>query len=73
MHELISDELGSFIDQIETLEHRLAQQSLTERAARRRAIELRPADEADIFAVVSLLNRAYRSGGADAGGQRKPV
>lgn len=64
---LIGDVPGSFIDQIEALEHRLAEQSLTERAARRRALDLRPAAEADVSAVVSLLNRAYRGHGAEAG------
>ncbi|MGL9724223.1 GNAT family N-acetyltransferase [Sodalis sp. (in: enterobacteria)] len=67
LRELIGDVPGSFIDHIEALEHRLAEQSLTERAARRRALDLRPAAEADVSAVVSLLNRAYRGHGAEAG------
>ena len=53
---------GSLLDQLAGLEQALAEQPLARRVAMLAAAELRPANTADVPAVVALMNRAYRSG-----------
>ena len=59
---------GPLLEQVATLEARLADRSLAERAAA--ALVLAQAEDADIPAIAALMNRAFRGGGAvgtDAG------
>lgn len=67
VRELVEGLSGPLLDQIHTLEQRLADCSLTDRAARLSTVDLLPAEDEDVAAVVSLLNRAYRGSGNDAG------
>jgi len=53
-------------NQITTIEERLAARSLSARA-QVAAMNLHPATDADVPAIVSLMNRAYRGVGAAAG------
>jgi len=56
---------GSFIEQLDEIEQRMATRSLSDRAAAKAPVQLRAATDADIPTVVDLLNHAYR--GTDAG------
>ncbi|WP_342323175.1 bifunctional helix-turn-helix transcriptional regulator/GNAT family N-acetyltransferase [Kosakonia sp. BYX6] len=67
VQELTAGLSGNFIEQITQIEKRLAERSLPERGERYINLDLRPMAENEIPAVVSLLNRAYRSGGEEAG------
>jgi DNA-binding MarR family transcriptional regulator/ribosomal protein S18 acetylase RimI-like enzyme len=64
--ELTEDLSGPLLDQIATIEARLATRSLSSRAQTAR-VALQPALDSDVPAIVSLMNRAYRGVGADAG------
>lgn len=66
VHEIVSDLSGPFIEQIGEVERRLAVRSISHRAAAKAAVELHPATDEDIPAVVLLLNRAYRGSGDQA-------
>jgi DNA-binding MarR family transcriptional regulator/ribosomal protein S18 acetylase RimI-like enzyme len=55
---------GTFIEQLDVIEHRLATRSIGDRAMAKAPVRLCPATDADIPAVVDLLNNAYR--GTDA-------
>ncbi len=67
VQELTAGLSGNFIEQITQLEKRLAERSLPVRGARYTKLDLRPVAEDELAEVVTLLNRAYRSGGEDAG------
>jgi DNA-binding MarR family transcriptional regulator/ribosomal protein S18 acetylase RimI-like enzyme len=64
--ELTDGLSGSLFDQIATIEARLAACSLSSRA-QRAPMELQPALDSDVPALVALMNRAYRGVGPDAG------
>ena len=64
--DVIDDLSGPLLDQITTIEERLAARSLSARA-QVAAMNLHPATDADVPAIVSLMNRAYRGVGAAAG------
>jgi DNA-binding MarR family transcriptional regulator/N-acetylglutamate synthase-like GNAT family acetyltransferase len=66
VHELTDDLSGPFVEQLDEIEHRLAVRSLSDRAGAKAAVELRPATDADVPAIVALLNHAYRGSGAEA-------
>jgi DNA-binding MarR family transcriptional regulator len=57
---------GSFIAQLDAIEQRMATRSLSDRATAKAPVQLCPASDADIAAVVDLLNHAYRGADADA-------
>lgn len=65
VHDLISDLSGPLIEQLDQIEHRLSAQSISDRAASKAPVVLRPAIDSDVPAIVSLLNQAYR--GSDTG------
>lgn len=67
VRELLEGISGTFLDQINELEKRLAAESLTARAARLTPPDVQPASDEDIAGVVSLLNRAYRGIGGEGG------
>jgi DNA-binding MarR family transcriptional regulator/N-acetylglutamate synthase-like GNAT family acetyltransferase len=66
VQELTHDLAGSFVGQLDEIERRMAERSLGERAAAKAPMALRAAQDADVPAIVRLLNQAYRSTGADA-------
>jgi DNA-binding MarR family transcriptional regulator/ribosomal protein S18 acetylase RimI-like enzyme len=55
---------GSFLDQIVAIEGRLAERSLSERAAT--TVFLSPAGDADVPGIVALMNLAFRGVGSEA-------
>ena len=57
---------GSLLEQIAELDRRLAAVPLSKRALDAARVELRPATEQELPAVVALLSRAYRGTGAAA-------
>lgn len=59
-------ELGPALERIAAMEQRLATRPLSERATSIAPVDLRAANDHDVPAVASLLNRAYRGAGADA-------
>jgi DNA-binding MarR family transcriptional regulator/GNAT superfamily N-acetyltransferase len=62
----VTDDLsGPLLDQIAIIEERLATRSLSMRA--QTVADLLPAVMADVPAIVSLMNRAYRGAGVEAG------
>jgi DNA-binding MarR family transcriptional regulator/ribosomal protein S18 acetylase RimI-like enzyme len=64
----VTDDLsGPLLEQIAQIEKRLAIRSLNGRVADAQAPQLVAATDADVPAVVELMNRAYRGEGADAG------
>ncbi|WLI78034.1 bifunctional helix-turn-helix transcriptional regulator/GNAT family N-acetyltransferase [Kosakonia sp. H02] len=67
VQELTAGLSGNFIEQITQIEKRLAERSLPARGARYTRLDLCPMEENERADVVNLLNRAYRSGGEDAG------
>jgi DNA-binding MarR family transcriptional regulator/ribosomal protein S18 acetylase RimI-like enzyme len=66
VQEVTRDLSGALMDQLDEMERRLAARSLSSRAAARAPVTLRTATDADLSAIVSLLNRAYRGADADA-------
>jgi DNA-binding MarR family transcriptional regulator/ribosomal protein S18 acetylase RimI-like enzyme len=60
VHEITSDLSGPFIEQLDQIERRMAARSLSDRAAAKAPVMLRPAIDTDVPAVVRLLNHAYR-------------
>ena len=64
VRETVDDLAGPLLEQIATIEARLAERPLSRRAADA-AVRLVPADPADLPEVAALMNRAYR--GPDAG------
>ncbi len=67
VREMVDGLAGSLLDQIAAVEAALSTQSLDRRAS---AITLRcltPAGDADVPAIVALMNAAYRGTGSDAG------
>ncbi|MFC6338073.1 GNAT family N-acetyltransferase [Pseudomonas sp. CCM 7891] len=66
VRDLLAGMSGPFLEQLDTLENRLAEESLAERIDRLNPVSLRPACDADVAGVVSLLNRAYRGEGEGA-------
>lgn len=67
VRELLEGLSGPLLEQVQRIEERLSECSLTQRAARIAALELQPVSDPDVADVVSLLNRAYRGSGANAG------
>lgn len=61
--EVVEDLSGPFLAQIAAIEERLATRSLSARAQAGSVAILQPAVAADVPAIVSLLNRAYRGTG----------
>jgi DNA-binding MarR family transcriptional regulator/ribosomal protein S18 acetylase RimI-like enzyme len=57
---------GDLFDQIAAIEVRLAARSLSEKA-QAVTVDLHPAADTDVAAIVTLMNRAYRSTGTEAG------
>ncbi|HEY4253185.1 MAG TPA: GNAT family N-acetyltransferase [Roseomonas sp.] len=66
VHDLTHGLSGSLIEQLDEIEHRMSIRSLSDRAAAKAAVTLRPALDADVPALVQLLNRAYRGSDSDA-------
>lgn len=67
VRELLDGLSGPLLEQIQHIENRLSECSLVERAARTTALALQPLSDHDVADVVSLLNRAYRGAGENAG------
>lgn len=67
VRELTDGLSGSFLDQLEELEKRLAAEPLPERASRLSLPQLLPASAEDLSEVVLLLNRSYRCIGSNGG------
>jgi DNA-binding MarR family transcriptional regulator/ribosomal protein S18 acetylase RimI-like enzyme len=65
--EVTDDLSGPLLEQVAEIEARLAARPLSSRAAAAAAPSLTAATDADVPAVVALMNLAYRSGGSDAG------
>jgi DNA-binding MarR family transcriptional regulator/ribosomal protein S18 acetylase RimI-like enzyme len=65
--EAIDGLSGPFLDQIATLEERLATRSLNARAQANAVTNLQAGVDADMPAIVLLMNRAYRGTGTDSG------
>jgi DNA-binding MarR family transcriptional regulator/GNAT superfamily N-acetyltransferase len=65
--EVIDDLSGPLLEQIATVEARLAACPLSRRAGVAAAPSLTAATDADVPAVVALMNLAYRGRGAEAG------
>jgi DNA-binding MarR family transcriptional regulator len=66
VHDITNDLSGPFIEQLDQIERRMAARSLSDRAAAKAPVTLRPAIDTDIPAVVRLLNHAYRGSDSDA-------
>jgi DNA-binding MarR family transcriptional regulator len=66
VRDVTSNLSGSFIEQLEEIERRLEARSLSDRAAAKADVVLEPASDADVPAIVRLLNQAYRGSGAGA-------
>jgi DNA-binding MarR family transcriptional regulator len=66
VQDLTDDLTGSFVRQLDEIERRMNARSLSERATAQAAVTLQVVQDADVPAVVRLLNQAYRSTGADA-------
>ena len=64
--ELTEDLSGSLVDQIATLEHRLAARSIASRTQLMAIDRLVPAADADLADVATLMNAAYRGQGKAA-------
>lgn len=58
---------GSFLDQIGTIEKRQKASSMDARAQAHAAATLQPTVDADVPAIVRLMNRAYRGTGTGSG------
>jgi DNA-binding MarR family transcriptional regulator/predicted N-acetyltransferase YhbS len=66
VQDLTHDLTGSFVGQLDEIERRIQERSLSERAAAMAPVTLQAAQDADVPAIVQLLNQAYRSTGSDA-------
>jgi DNA-binding MarR family transcriptional regulator/GNAT superfamily N-acetyltransferase len=65
--EVLEGLSGPFLNQITTIEERMATRSLNARAQANTVPNLQAAVDADVPAIVSLMNRAYRGTGTEAG------
>ena len=65
--EVTQDLSGPLLEQVAELEARLAARPLSSRAVAAAGPRLIAAADADVPAIVALMNLAYRSGGSDAG------
>lgn len=67
VRSLVENLEGDFEAQISEIERRMAEEPLALRVAKLNAIRLEPVSQAELPAVIHLMNKAFRNGGGEAG------